>query len=165
MKKRFAQQGFSMSERLLTPGTIEAELEAHGVYASNTRGSSMEPLFRNHRDMVIISKPERAIKKYDVVLYPKGEEDYILHRVIAVRDDCYVIRGDNTFIKERVPKQAIIGVLTEFNRKGKRHSVRDLSYRIYSRVWCWLYPVRAMLRGLRILLGRARRAIFPKKKR
>ncbi len=154
-----------MNEKFSTPGTIEAELEAHGIYASNTRGSSMEPLFRNHRDMVIISKPERAIKKYDVVLYPKGEEDYILHRVIAVREDCYIIRGDNTFVKERVPKCVVIGILTEFNRKGRRHSVRDLSYRVYSRVWCWLYPMRALLRGARIFLGKAFRTLFPRKKK
>ena len=90
--------------------SIEKELEEFGFYASNTLGVSMRPLFKTHRDMVIIKRPEEELKKYDVALYVcRGK--YILHRVIAVLDDVYIIRGDNTYRKERVPKQSVIGVL------------------------------------------------------
>lgn len=148
--------------------TIEAELEKHGMYASNTRGVSMEPLFRTRRDMVIIEKPKEELKKYDVALYRDCRGKYILHRVIKVKSDEYVIRGDNTYRKEHISKGRIIGVLTAFNRKGKRHSVTDRSYRIYSRVWNFIYPVRCVFHALISLpkraVKKALRTFFGKKK-
>ena len=143
---------------------IEQELDKHGVYASITSGTSMRPLFKTHRDMVIIEKPKGELKKYDVALYhSKTGNDYVLHRVIAVREEDYVIRGDNTFVKEYVPKKAIVGVLTVFNRKGKRHSTEDLGYRIYSVIWNFIYPLRFVFRCFRTVLAKVYRKIFRKK--
>ncbi len=140
--------------------SIEAELEKHGTYASTTSGVSMEPLFRTRRDMVIIEKPKGELKKYDVALYRDRRGKYILHRVIKVKPNEYIIRGDNTYIKEHVPKDRVIGVLTGFNRKGKSHSATDRSYRVYSRVWNFIYPLRYAVRFLILLPKRAVRKIY-----
>ncbi len=153
-----------MSDAVYTSGEIEKELELHGCYAWRTEGVSMEPLFRHHRDVVVIGRLSGLAKKYDIVLYPNGKGGYILHRVIGDTEDCYIIRGDNCFGKERVPHGAVIGVLTEFTRAGKHHSCRDLSFRVYSRLWHWLYPVRYALHAIRGMLGRAWRALWGKKK-
>ena len=148
-----------------TVTTLEEELKREGVFAYVTSGGSMEPLFRTHRDVVVIGRATGELRPLDVALYLSGEEGkYILHRVIRVREDCYVIRGDNTYQNEYVPKEAVLGVLTEFTRKGKRHSVRDLGYRIYSRTWTLIYPIRRLLRAMRRALGRAFRLVFPKRK-
>ena len=104
---------------------IENELCQSGVYASVTKGSSMRPLFKTNRDVVILKRCDAEPKKYDVVLYKDGTGKYILHRIVRVSDKCFVIRGDNTFINERVSKNCILAVLTEFNRKGKKHLVTD----------------------------------------
>ena len=125
-------------------GLIEGELLKHGAYASITRGPSMQPLFKTARDMVIIKKPTRPLKKYDVVLYTGGRNRYTMHRIIAVRENEYLIRGDNTYRIEHIPKENIIGILTEFNRKGKRHSTDEMPFKIYSRVWNFIYPVRLL---------------------
>ena len=122
---------------------IEEELETHGTYASVTKGVSMRPLFKTDRDMVIISPPKGELRKYDVALYRDGTGKYILHRVIRVEKDHYIIRGDNTYVREVVAKSRVIGVLTEFNRKGKHHTVNDFSYRFYARFWNFIYPLRA----------------------
>ena len=140
---------------------IEQELDKYGVYASVTSGVSMRPLFKTHRDMVIIQKPEGELKKYDVVLYPSVKKDkYILHRIISVKENEYLIRGDNTFFVEHLPKDAIIGVLTEFNRAGKRHSVNEFGFKLYSRVWNFIYPIRYVWHLIRSLLARIYRKIF-----
>lgn len=144
--------------------SVETELREHGVYASVTSGTSMRPLFKTNRDMIIVKRPDGPLKKYDVALYRGSLGKYILHRVIAVRDDVYLIRGDNTFVIERVAKERVIAVLTEFNRKGKRHSVDDNGYRLYSRIWTFIYPVRYLYHlGLSILRAVYRR-IFKRKK-
>ena len=146
--------------------TVEGELEKYGVYASVTSGVSMRPLFKTHRDVIIVKKPEGELKKYDVALYrAPGVESCILHRVIGVRDDVYLIRGDNTFVVERVPKDRIIAVLTEFNRAGKRHSVEDLGYRFYSRLWHYLYPFRYLWHELYRLMAKVYRFLFKRKKK
>ena len=121
---------------------IENELCQSGVYASVTKGSSMRPLFKTNRDVVILKRCDAEPKKYDVVLYKDGTGKYILHRIVRVSDKCFVIRGDNTFINERVSKNCILAVLTEFNRKGKKHLVTDRGYRLYSRIWNLIYPIR-----------------------
>ena len=43
-----------------------------------------------------------------------------------------------------MPDSAVIGVLTGFKRKGKDYSVQDPMYRRYVRIWCAIYPVRAV---------------------
>jgi signal peptidase I len=123
--------------------SIEHELERHGSYASVTKGYSMAPLFKTHRDVVIIEKPQREIRRLDVVLYRgSNEKEYVLHRVIRVKGDLLIIRGDNNFFKELLTKDKIVGVLTQFNRNGKEATVNDLGYRLYSHLWYAIYPLR-----------------------
>ena len=141
---------------------IESQLMTHGVYATNTSGVSMRPLFRTHRDVVILEKPKGELKKYDVVLYRVSDVKYVLHRIIEVKEDEYIIRGDNTFIKEHVPKDMILGVMTAFNRKDKKYTVSDRGYKIYSRFWNFIYPVRRLFYGIRRLLGKMYRKVFKK---
>jgi len=121
---------------------VEEELKRSGAFASTTSGVSMEPLFRTHRDVVIIARPEGELKKYDVALYRTRAGKYVLHRVVKVKADEYLIRGDNTYAIEHVAKERVIGVLVEFNRKGKKYSCADRFYIIYSRVWNFIYPIR-----------------------
>ena len=144
--------------------TVEGELEKYGVYASVTSGTSMRPLFKTHRDVVIVKKPEGELKKYDVALYrgPSGGS-YILHRVIGVKEDVYLIRGDNTFVVERVPKGWVVAVLTEFNRAGKRHGVDEFGYKLYSIVWHYAYPLRYLWHALYRLMARVYRFVFKRK--
>ncbi len=141
-------------------GVIESELEKHGSYASVTRGISMRPLFKTSRDMVIITPPPSEFKKYDVVLYTGAGNKYTMHRIIGFDGDVLIIRGDNTYRRERVPVSNVIGILTEFNRRGKHHTVEERGYKIYSRIWHYLYPVRHFLHLLRRLASKIKHAII-----
>ena len=126
--------------------TFEEMLADYGMIAYTTKGRSMEPLFHQGRDIVIISPPNGRLKPMDVALYRRGKA-YVLHRVIEVTEDGYLIRGDNTYALERVPEEAVIGVLTGFKRKGKDYSVEDAGYLRYVRFWCAVYPVRRVCAG------------------
>ena len=122
--------------------TFETLLSRDGYLVYKTRGVSMEPMLRQNRDLVIIKVPASRLKKYDVAFY-KRNEAYVLHRVIKVMPDHYLIRGDNTYALETVPDDAVLGVLTGFQRKGKEIDVTDPAYLWYVRVWDAIYPVRA----------------------
>lgn len=132
--------------------SIEDELEKHGTYATNTLGTSMKPLFKTHRDAVFLAVSDKEIKKYDVLLYRDPANRYILHRVIAIKDGILVIRGDNTYKKEYVPKESVIAVMVSFTRKGKHHKVDEFGYKFYSRIWNLIYPFRWFLHKIRSII-------------
>ena len=142
---------------------VESELREHGTYASTTRGVSMEPLFRTGRDVIILEVPKGELSRFDVALYKSRAGAYTLHRVVAVKEDEYLIRGDNTYVLEHISKDRILAVLTEFNRRGKKYTVKDRRYRIYVRVWCFIYPVRYVLHLPRRLAGKVYRKFLKRK--
>ena len=136
-------------------------LSKDGYFASVTEGVSMWPLFKTHRDMVVLQACTERLKKYDVALY-RGKDKYVLHRIIGIDESrgVYIIRGDNTYSFEYVKFDSVIAKLIKFNRKGKHREVTDLSYRIYVRVWNFIYPIRRLVRGVLI---RVKRLLFKKK--
>lgn len=127
--------------------TYEELLKQNGKFVYKTKGVSMEPMLHQNRDLVVISKPSARLKPFDVALYRRGT-NYVLHRVIKVRESDYLIRGDNTYYLETVPDTAIIGVLTAFKRKGKYYSINNLRYRAYVHFWCVSFPIRSFYRRL-----------------
>ena len=136
--------------------TYEDYLSENGSLTYSNVGISMLPLLRQGRDLFTVRKKgaERC-KKYDVVLYRRPPSHYVLHRIIAVRENDYVIRGDNCIQKEYgITDADIIGVMTEYVRKGKKHTAEDAGYRLYSRFWVAVAPLRIMLQRLRSFAGR-----------
>ena len=124
---------------------IEGQLGEQGYYVSTTVGWSMYPMLRNRRDrIVLLPKGSDRLKKFDLPLYRRPDGKYILHRIIGVRSDCYVIRGDNTYVKEYVPEEWIIGYVSEFYREDRHVLVSSKFYRLYAVVWNFIYPIRRL---------------------
>ena len=126
--------------------SFEEVLDKYGSFAFTNVGTSMMPLIRQGEDVMIIEKKgsERQ-KKYDVVLYRRGKY-YILHRILRVRKNDYVIAGDNCYTKERgIKDEQIIGRLVAIERGGRHIDVRDRRYRAYVHLWCDFYIVRAAI--------------------
>ena len=136
--------------------TYEEYLDKNGSMTYSNRGISMMPLLKEGRDMFTVRKKgDNRCEKYDVVLYRRPPQSYVLHRVIEVRDEDYVILGDNCINKEYGIKDSdIIGVMTSYVRKGREHSVTETGYRLYSRFAVYSYPVRRIVKKLRIKAGR-----------
>ena len=121
--------------------TIEESLCINGYYASTTAGTSMYPLLRHRRDNIVVRPCNGRLKKYDVPLYKVGEK-YVLHRIIKVLPDGYVICGDNCINKEyNIKDENILGVLTEGYRNDKKINMDGLPYKIYVRMCRFLYPL------------------------
>ena len=85
-----------------------------------TSGRSMEPMLKEHRDIAVISRPIAPFEKGDIVLYLRGENKCVLHRIVKIKDEELVIRGDNNLFYERdIKKEDILGILTAVYRNGK----------------------------------------------
>lgn len=132
---------------------IEDVLRTEGYHVSTTSGVSMWPMLRDRRDTIILSLPEGRLRKYDIPLYRRGD-GYVLHRIIEVKKDHYIICGDNCIRKEYVKDEQIIGVLTGFYRNDRQVNLKSVGYRLYVRIWCGLYPVRVLFKRGRAFLGK-----------
>ena len=135
----------------MTKTTYEEFLEKNGSMTYSNKGTSMLPLLREGKDLFTVAKKGSGrCSKYDVVLYRRPPHSYVLHRVIKVRKNDYVILGDNCLRKEYgITDDDIIAVMTSFVHNGKEHSVNDLSYKLYSRFWVTAAPLRIALKKTR----------------
>ncbi len=110
--------------------SIEEILDNRGVYIGPTVGVSMLPMLKSRRDTIVVKAKTERLQPLDVALYRRGSA-YILHRVLEVTEDGYIIRGDNCYEDEIVPEWDVIGVLTEFFRKNKHYTCTDERYLRY----------------------------------
>ncbi len=109
-------------------------LETEGTLISTTSGVSMYPMLRDRKDTIIVKRPNGRLNKYDVALYRRGTQ-YVLHRVIKVLPDSYIIRGDNCEAKEHgITDSQIIGVLDGFYRGEKYVPLTKFLYKLYVRL-------------------------------
>ena len=133
--------------------TIEEEINENGKLVFTNVGTSMKPLIKQDKDILIIEKTNGKLKKYDIPLYKRKDGQYVLHRILNVSNDEYVICGDNCYIKEYgITDSNIIGVLTAIVRKGKQVKTTDFKYKLYTHIWCDLFFIRAfMLRMFKFL--------------
>lgn len=128
---------------------LEDVISKQGVYVCTTSGVSMYPMLRDRTDTVVVSPCFGRLKKYDVPLYKRGDS-YVLHRIIKVLPDSYIVRGDNCAYSERgITDEEIIGVLTGFYRGNKNINMNGWGYRSYIRLCCLSYPLRYVYYSLK----------------
>ncbi len=116
-------------------GEFEKYLCRHGEVMMPIQGTSMLPLLRQGKDLVLIErkKENHRYEEGDVILYRRVEKNqYVLHRIIHVGADDYILLGDNCFSKEYgIRDENILGIMTGFVRSGRYHSVQEKGYEWY----------------------------------
>lgn len=133
--------------------TFEEILTRDGRLVYTNVGDSMWPLIREGRDLLVIERPTGRLGRYDVPLYRRDNGKYVLHRILKVRDNDYVLCGDNRWHRETgITDRHILGVLKAIIREGKELPVTDWRYQLYVHLWCDPFPLRAfLLRGIHVL--------------
>ena len=139
--------------------TFKDILDRDGKLIYTNVGDSMMPLIKQGRDLLVIERVTGRLKKYDIPLYKRDTGQYVLHRVVKVLEDGYVILGDNCCSKEfNIKDSQILGVLTSLNRGGKEIDFESFGYKLYVRLRYAHYPVRVIIfktkRFLRKLIKR-----------
>ena len=143
---------------------IEQVLETEGEIITSISGISMYPMLREKHDVVVVEKLSRELKKYDVPLYRMPSGKLILHRILKVEEDRYIIRGDNTYFLEYIPKEYVIGVLKAFSHNGKTcDCATSKGYRVYIFFNMISYPLRYLWRnGVKIPSSKIKQFILRK---
>ncbi len=78
---------------------LEKVLEEKGYLMTAPFGTSMLPFIRPQRDIIVLRKYQGEAKCRDVILYRRVGGKLVLHRILEVGADSYVLCGDNQYIK------------------------------------------------------------------
>ena len=134
---------------------MQAVLESGGEFKMIATGTSMMPLLRNGEDTIVLIKQGSRLKKYDVPLYRRSDGSFVLHRIIKVKKDSYVMCGDHQYVKEYgITYNDVVAVLKGFYKDGKYISCDDFSYKCYCVFWTYSRPLRNFIRRVKNKLKR-----------
>lgn len=137
--------------------TYKEIIDKQGYFIATPVGTSMLPLIRQRVDTVRLEKVQGRLKKYDVIMYQRKDGTYVLHRIVKVKKDSYVLCGDNQGILEYgITDDMIIGVMTALYRGEKCITVDNPQYIKY-------YKKRLrtrIFRCIRYHLSKIKRKIF-----
>lgn len=128
--------------------TFEQVIAEQGKLIYTNVGDSMYPLILP-RDLLVIEAVKKPLKQYDIPLYKRDSGQYVLHRIVDIRDDGYVMRGDNRIdLEYGVEDRQILGVLTHIIRDGKTLTLDEVMTRnLMKTAFDLVYLVRCSLMG------------------
>lgn len=135
---------------------ISRMLDERHTVTLRLRGFSMRPFLEDQRDEVMLAKP-RTVRKGDVVLAETSPGHYVLHRIVHLDGMQVLLRGDGNMGTEQCQRENLKGIAVGFYRKGRKTIDRTdgWKWKVYSHVWCSLFPLR------RYLLAAYRRLWIP----
>ncbi len=88
-------------------------LDECGEFVFLPKGISMLPTIVQFKDRVKLIKAD-SIKKYSIVLYRRENGQFVMHRVVGIRNGTYTMCGDNQLGYERgIKKEQIIALASE----------------------------------------------------
>lgn len=124
------------------------------------RGVSMMPMLRQGKDSVELAPLPEKLKKYDLPVYQYPSGKVVMHRVVEVKDDHYICLGDNEIRLEKIYPEQMIAVVSAFKRGDRRIEADAWGYRLYSRIWVCLYPMRRFYRCTKIRIKKVLRRLI-----
>lgn len=139
---------------------IEAMIARGENVTLQVSGDSMRPTLKPRRDAVILTKIESWPPKRGTILFFRRKTgEYVLHRVLRVKDGACTINGDaQQWTEGPVTQEMAIAQEAAIMRKGRLIDADDKKYRTYVRLWRLTRPIRwpmfAAWRLLKKILGR-----------
>ena len=112
-------------------------------------GSSMAPFLCHNRDYIYFTKPERELRRGDMVFYQRDSGRYVMHRIYKVKPDGYYMVGDaQTKIEGPLRREQIFAVITQVKRAGKMIRPGDFWWEFFEHIWIRIVPARRIVTAL-----------------
>lgn len=142
---------------------IREKIDKGAEVTIQPRGTSMLPLIRQGVDEVILKRPEGRLKKYDIPFYKRKNGQFVLHRIVKVRKDDYVLCGDNQTVYEYgITDDMIIAVVCGIKRDGKVIKPDNPEYLQYCKGHVRKQKIKGKFIWIRSVLSRIKRKIIQK---
>lgn len=109
-------------------------------------GNSMSPFLIHGRDSICFKKPDRELKRGDMVFYQRESGQYVMHRIWKVKPEGYLIVGDaQKAIEGPVKREQIFALITKVRRKGIWMAPGDFWWEFFEHVWIHMIPIRRII--------------------
>lgn len=139
--------------------TVLRELAGEGrVVSMLVVGSSMSPFLCHKRDYIYFTKPDRELRRGDMVFYQRDTGQYVMHRVYKRKKDDYYMVGDaQTQIEGPLRRDQIFARIIKVKRKGRIIEPGNFWWEFFEHVWIRIIPLRKVTEKLYSLWGQKHR--------
>ena len=136
--------------------TVLREMVEQGMEVSmEIAGTSMEPFLIHKRDRIYFRRPEETIKKGDMVFFQRKTGEYVMHRVMMVKDKQYYMAGDHqTFLEGPIEENQIFAKVVSVERAGVWITEADRIWKFYANWWRRLFWMRKVINKLKRVIGK-----------
>ncbi len=98
---------------------IEEVISSGGEFSISPSGTSMLPLIRPGKDVVVLVAPTE-LKKGDIVLYTRSNGKFILHRLMHFKKNHLLMCGDNqAYYEYEITEKDILAKVKDILIDGK----------------------------------------------
>ncbi len=107
-------------------------------------GNSMSPFLTHQKDYIYFEKPNRELKKGDMVFFQRTNGQFVMHRICKVcKDGTYNLVGDNqTLIEPGITREQIFALITEVKRRGHMEGPGSFWWEFFEKFWIRVIPLR-----------------------
>lgn len=135
-------------------------IDSGGEFTFLPHGTSMLPLIRQGEDRVVIA-PAENIQQGDVVFYQRDNGQFVLHRIVKVKNGGYVMCGDNQYFYEYgITDKHILAKMKAVIRDGETIDCNSKKYIKYVKK----LPFRRFMLKIKSVFRRIKNKIFKKSK-
>lgn len=121
-------------------------------------GSSMSPFLCHKRDYIYFTKPDRELRRGDMVFYQRDTGQYVMHRIYKRKKDDYYMVGDaQTQIEGPLRGDQIFARIIKVKRKGRIIEPGNFWWEFFEHVWIRIIPLRKVIEKLYSLWGQKHR--------
>lgn len=113
------------------------------VVSLRISGGSMTPFLAHGRDYIYFTKPDRELRRGDMVFYQRQNGQYVMHRIYKKKADGYYIVGDaQAEIEGPVAESQIFARIVKVKRKDRLLQPGDFWWEFFEHVWIRIVPLR-----------------------
>lgn len=106
-------------------------------------GNSMRPFLIHERDSIRFKKPDRPLRRGDMVFYQRSGGTFVMHRIYKVVEKGYIIVGDaQAALEGPVAREQIFGLITQVQRKGKWIGPGNFWWEFFEHIWIRMVRLR-----------------------
>ena len=117
--------------------------ESGKVVSLRISGGSMTPFLAHGRDYIYYTKPDRELRRGDMVFYQRQNGQYVMHRIYKKKADGYYIVGDaQAEIEGPIAESQIFARIVKVKRKDRLLQPGDFWWEFFEHVWIRIVPLR-----------------------
>ncbi|MCR4718889.1 MAG: hypothetical protein K5768_04585 [Firmicutes bacterium] len=144
---------------------MKEQIDVGKTVVFSPKGTSMLPLIRQNIDKVILTKAPQKLKKYDLPLYLRKNGQFVLHRVVGIDKNGYIMCGDNQSEREYgIKDEQILALACGLYRENDYISFDDKKYVNYCKKQVLKKRIYGIYLRFRRFAGRIKHKITDKKK-